>query len=154
MSTTHKISADFYDDDFQLIAIHSDLEDYAIGYAINSNCGLYLKRLEKDLLFNQNLSFSVFEWDDEMNDTYWTLISNKCAIQVDIPSDGLFEKNTSFRTDYLIKEQKEVDYFLKVDAGDEITLEQQIKSINKIPKVITAYPIDVQTLKSKRNLIF
>jgi len=154
MSTTHKISADFYDDDFQLIAIHSNLEDYAMGYAINSSCGLYLKRMKRDLHFNEDLSFSVFEWDDEMNDTYWTLISNKCTVEVDIPSDGLFGKNTSFKTDYLIKEQKEVDYFLKADTGDETILEDQIKAINKIPKVITAYTIEAQTLKSKRNLIF
>ena len=154
MLTTHKISADFYDDSFRLIAIHSDLEDYAIAYAINSSCGLFLKRMEKDLCFEENASFAVFDWDDELNDLYWTLISNKCVVEEVIPSGGLFGNNTSVRTDHLVKERKEVDYFLKVDASDEPLIEQKVRLINKISQVITAYPLDTQTLKSKRNLIF
>jgi len=152
--TTHKISADLYDDSFSLIAIHSNLEDYAITYAINSICGLYLKRMKIDLHLNENMSFSVFDWDDKINDVYWTLISNKCEIEEEIPSVGLFGNNISTRTDHLVKERKEVDYFLKVDVADENVFSQKIKDINKISKVITAYPLDTQNLKSKRNLIF
>ncbi|MEO2051736.1 IPExxxVDY family protein [Flagellimonas beolgyonensis] len=154
MLTTHRISADFYDDSFKLIAIHSNLEDYAITYAINSGCGLYLKRMERDLCLEANAMFPVFDWDDELNDLYWTLIANKCVVEEVIPSDGLFGNNTSERTDHLIKERKEVDYFLKVDAADDDLIEEQVRRINKIARVMTAYPIDTQTLKSKRNLIF
>jgi hypothetical protein len=152
--TTHRISADLYDDSFRLIAIHSDLEDYAMTYAINSQCGLYLKRMKIDLHLDENLSFSVFDWDDGMNDIYWTLISNKCVVEEVIPSGGLFENNISARTDHLIKERKEIDYFLKVEAADEATLSQKLRDIKRIDKVITAYPLETQTLKSKRNLIF
>src|SRR5690606_2512361 len=49
MLTTHRISDELYDDSYSLIAIHSDLEDYAMTYAINSECGLHLKRMDKDL---------------------------------------------------------------------------------------------------------
>ncbi|MCL6267353.1 IPExxxVDY family protein [Flagellimonas myxillae] len=154
MLTTHRISEDFYDDNFQLIAIHSGLEDFALGYAINAACGTKLGRRESDLKFSQNITFSVYDWDDELSDTFWTLISNKCAIEETIPSDGLFQDRTSLRTEYLIKERKEVDYLLKVDGVDGPTLVQQIKSINTIAKVVTAYPLETQTLKSKRNLIF
>ncbi len=154
MMTTHRISADLYDDSFRLIAIHSHLEDYAMTYAINSKCGLYLKRMKIDLHLDENLSFSVFDWDDGMNDIYWTLISNKCVVEEVIPSGGLFENNVSARTDHLIKERKEIDYFLKVEAADEATLSQKLRDIKKIDKVITAYPLETQTLKSKRNLIF
>lgn len=154
MLTTHKISADFFDDSFKLIAIHSGLEDYAMTYAINSNCGLYLKRMGHDLQVDENLSFSMFDWDDEIADTYWTLISNKCSVEVMVPSEGFFENSISYRTDHLIEERKEVDYFLKIEAVDDSMFEKQLKAINRIPKVITAYPIEAQTLKSKRNLIF
>jgi len=154
MLTTHKISADFFDDSFQLIAIHSNLEDYAITYAINSNCGLFLKRMKNDLHLEQNQSYSVFDWDDELNHMYWNLISNKCEVEQIIPSEGLFGNDVSTRTDHLIKEHKDVDYFLKVDAAEEDVLAQKIKAINKISKVITAYALDTETLKSKRNLIF
>jgi len=152
--TTHKISADLYDESFSLIAIHSNLEDYAITYAINSSCGLYLKRMKKDLRLDGKMSFSVFDWDDEMSEMYWTLISNKCEVEEEMPSLGLFDNNVSRRTDYLVKERKEVDYFLKVDSIDEALFLKKIKSINTIAKVITAYPLDTQNLKSKRNLIF
>ncbi|WP_298792476.1 IPExxxVDY family protein [uncultured Allomuricauda sp.] len=155
MLTTHKISADFYDDNFQLIAIHCGLEDYAMGYAINFICGLRLKRMKSDLELNQSLSFSMFEWEDGLSDNYWTLIANKCAIMEIMPSSGLFENSTSsIRTDYLIKEKREVDYFLKVDAGCELIIDSYVELINKIPSVITAYQVNAQTLKSKRNLIF
>ncbi|MCK0161322.1 IPExxxVDY family protein [Allomuricauda sp. F6463D] len=154
MLTTHKISADLFDDSFKLIAIHSDLEDYAITYAINSTCGLFLKRMKKDLYLEGNLAFSVFDWDDEMNDVYWTLISNKCEVEEVLPSVGLFGNNVSKRTDHLVKERKEVDYFLKVDAVDETLFTEKIKSINQIANVITAYPLETDNMKSKRNLIF
>ena len=154
MSTTHKISADFYDDSFKLISIHSSLEDYAMTYVLNFACQLYLKRMKTDLHFDQSLSFAAFEWDDEVSDTYWSLISNKCKVEVTMPSEGFFENNTSLKTGYLIRERREVDYFLKVDTENQLMLEQHVKLINKIPKVITAYSVETTTLKSKRNLIF
>ncbi|KQC30752.1 IPExxxVDY family protein [Flagellimonas eckloniae] len=154
MSTTHKISIDFYDDNFQLIAIHSSLEDYAITYAINFNCGLHLRRSGKDLEVNQNLSFSTFVWDDGISDTSWVLISNKCTVEIPIRSEGLFGNNTSLSTNHLIKERKEVDYFLKIDGEDETLIQNHVKFINSISGVITAYPVETRTLKSKRNLIF
>ena len=153
MLTTHKISADFYDEDFQFIAIHSGLEDFAMGYAINSNCGLNLKRMKKDLQLERKGTFSVFEWNDEMTDTEWMLFSNKCTVEEVVPATGFFENNTSFRIMYLIPEYREVDFFLKVDSAEPKT-EYAIKAINKLPKVVTAYEVDTQTLRSKRNLIF
>lgn len=152
--TTHKISADLYDDSFKLIAIHSDLQDFALTYAINSQCGLYLKRMKRDLCLNGNLTFSVFDWDDGMNDVYWTLISNKCVVEEEIPSNGLFGNDINVTTNHLIKERKEVDYFLKVESSDDSLFSQKIKYINQISKVITAYPLETQNLKSKGNLIF
>lgn len=154
MLTTHKISADFYDDDFQLVAIHSGLEDYAMGYAINSFCGLHLKRTKIDLELNQNLSFSIFDWEDGLSQNYWTLVTNKCSIMEIMPSVGLFETNTSIRTDFLVREKREVDYFLKVDAGCELNIDAYVKKINKISNVVTAYEVNPDELKSKRNLIF
>ena len=154
MLTTHKISADFYDDEFKLIAIHSGMADYAITYAINGECGLQLKRMASDLQVGQNLTFSIFDWDDEFSDTYWTLISNKCQVEEELPSAGFFADDTSVKNNFLIEERKEVDYFLKVDAIDESDLNKQVKTINKIANVVTAYPVEVHSLKSKRNLIF
>ena len=154
MSTTHKISADLYDDEFKLIAIHSGLADYAIAYAINGNCDLQLKRMANDLQMGEHLSFSIFDWDDEFSGIYWTLISNKCQVEEELPSAGFFAESTSVKNDYLIEERKEVDYFLKVDAIDGSDFHERVKTINSIANVVTAYPLEIQSLKSKRNLIF
>lgn len=154
MLTTHKIAADFYDDKFLLIAIHSGLDDFAIAYMLNSHCGLCLKRSRKDLKLGEGLLFPVFEWNDGQNETHWTLFSNKCAKEIDIAYGGLFKNDTSTRTDYLMPWQKEVDYFLKIDPEIETKRELQIKTIGSIFGVVTAYGVDTQNLKSKNNLIF
>ncbi|WP_222982298.1 IPExxxVDY family protein [Flagellimonas meishanensis] len=154
MLTTHRISADLYDDEFGLIAIHSSLADHAIAYAINGDCGLRLKRMANDFLVGAQVSFSIFDWDDELNGNYWTLVSNICEVEEEIPSEGFFASGTSLKKSYLVEERKEVDYFLKVEVADESLIDPLIRKINNIPNVVTAYSVEIQSLKSKRNLIF
>lgn len=152
--TTHRISDELYDDSYALIAIHSDLEDYAMAYALNSKCGLFLKRMEIDLHLGDRLSFSIFDWEDEFRDIYWCLISNACAVEEALVPGGLFESEPSAREGHLIGEHRAVDYFLKVESADAPTLAQTIDSIKALDKVVTAYALEPQNLKSKRNLIF
>ncbi|MEM8847213.1 MAG: IPExxxVDY family protein [Bacteroidota bacterium] len=153
MSATRKIIEAYYDDDFQLIAIHSGMEDFSLAYSLNKGCELQLKRSRKDLSYGKNLSFSMFDWEDEINQDYWVLFSNTCDQQVGI-SEGLFVNDFSFKTDYLVPEQKEVDYFLRIDTENRATTNAALKRINTIPKVVTAYAVDPNALKSKSNLIF
>lgn len=153
MSATRKIIEAYYDDDFQLIAIHSGLEDFSLAYLLNRGCGLRLKRTENDLYYSENLSFSIFDWEDEINQNYWVLYSNTCEQEIGI-SEGLFANDVSQKTSFLVSEQKEVDYFLKIDTDDRMIKDGVIKGINQIPNVVTAYSIDPNTLKSKNNLIF
>jgi len=154
MLTTHRISDELYDDSYSLIAIHSDLEDYAMTYAINSECGLHLKRMDKDLPLGENLGFAIFDWDDEINDTYWCLIANTCEVEEPMAVGGLFASDLSRRTHHLIKEHREVNYFLKVESGDPATIARTVNSIKALEKVKTAYTLEPQNLKSKRNLTF
>ena len=153
MSTTRKIIEAYYDEDFQLIAIHSSMEDFSLAYSLNKDCGLGLKRTEKDLKYNDSLSFTMFDWEDEINQDYWVLFSNSCERQVGI-SEGLFTNDFSLKTDFLVPEQKEVDYFLRIDTENKKTRDTTIKMINTIPNVVTAYSVDPDALKSKSNLIF
>lgn len=152
--TTHRISDEHYDDSYVLIAIYSDLEDYAMAYAINSECGLFLRRMDKDLSMGDHLNFTVFDWDDEIGDSYWCLISNSCALEEAPAPGGLFDSGFSIRRHHLIKELREVDYFLKVESADDPTIAEAINKIKALDKVKTAYTLEPQSLKSKRNLIF
>jgi len=154
MLTTHRISDELYDDSFELIAIYSDLENHAMAYAINSECGLFLKRMDKDLNMEDRLNFAIFDWDDEIGDAYWCLISNSCAVEEAPAPGGLFNSGFSIRRHHLVKELREVDYFLKVESADGPTILRAINKIKALDKVKTAYTLEFRSLKSKRNLIF
>ena len=56
---------------------------------------------------------------------------------------------------HLIPEYSKVDYFLKIHSEYEnIVLRNVITEINDITRIISAYEIGVDSLKSKNNLIF
>lgn len=153
MVTAHKITADFYEDQYTLIALHSTLDDYALAYTLNAACGLQLKRLEQDLEGDQNLSFSTFEWKDSVNEVYWILIANRCVVQEAIATEGFFAGQPVFNTHYLTREKK-VDYFLKADTLDQAILKPQLKMLHTLSKITAAYPVATPLLKLTKNLIF
>ncbi|WP_422858062.1 IPExxxVDY family protein [Flagellimonas sp. S174] len=153
MSATRKIIEAYYDDDFQLIAIRSGLDDFSLAYALNNGCDLRLKRTQNDLNYGSDLSFSIFDWEDEINQNYWVLFTNTCEQEIGI-SEGLFANDVSQKTDFLVSEHKEVDYFLRIDTDDMRIRDNIVKVINAMPNIVTAYSIDPNALKSKSNLIF
>lgn len=154
MATTHRIFEDFYEETFALLALHSSLDDYAMVYALNSTLKTKLKRTRADLDTSENFSFPFFEWKDELNHRNWTLITNYSSKEESMGSDDLFQNEISFTTNYLVPEHRDVDYFLKIEQDDQDIDDELISAILEIPKIITAYPIDVDKLKSKHNLIF
>lgn len=158
MVTTHKISEELYDDSFELIAMHCGLECYAMAYYINNTLGLRLsRRREKNEDEDKDEwleSFPIYEWKDKFNDHYWTLIANIVKEEKQNESFGIFSNESTTIAVHLVKERKEVDYFLKIEANNTELINEIVKKINSIPKVVTAYSLDMDTLKSKRNLIF
>ncbi len=153
MSAIHKISEDFYESSYTLIAIHSSLEDYSIAYLINKQLTSKLNRAPIDLDFSENVSFPFFEWKDTFNDAYWTLIINTSVEKESKKQEGLFSNELTYTTHFLVPEYKEVDYFIKIEQAVEET-EDIVKKLLMIPEIITAYSIEVTKLKSKNNLIF
>lgn len=154
MATVYKISDEFYDDSFVLIALHCSLEDYALAYAMNKVFKANFKRTKLDLDILSGVSFPMFEWQNELADQYFTLITNNSVQEEDQESEGLFQYEVSYTTHHLISEHKEVDYFLKIEQDNAVSEPKIVQSILTIPKVITAYEIDIENLKSKNNLIF
>jgi len=154
MAYSHKISDDFYGESYTFIALRSNMEDHALVFAINAYLKSNFKRTRNDLELSENFSFPVFEWKDLINDRYWTLIPNKCQKMDFLGEGGLFQQEPSYTTFYIVPEHKEVDYILKLEQEDNDLEEQLIKTLFKIPKIVTAYTLDTTKLKHKNNLIF
>ena len=157
---THKLLVDdFYDAEFSLLAVHCGLEDYRMAYVLNKYLNLRLKRNIQDLDVNYfSSSYSIYEWDDEINYTTWHLISNVCKKEEDsLQSSGsLFtESQKVLKTLHLIPEFKQVEYFLKIESdAKKINEKKIINRLMEIPQLATAYSVDPGRIKSKDYLIF
>ena len=161
--TTYKL---LMDDDgketFSLLAIHCSEEAYIIAYLLNKHLGFQLKRERLDLNYvNDGLeaSFPLFQFENTLQYTTYNLVANKCKTFVTnvYSSGGLFYDDTSEKTviTYLIPEYSKVDYFLKIHSEYEsILLRNIITEINEIKRIISAYEIGIDDLKSINNLIF
>lgn len=154
MAAVHKISGDFFEDSFTVVALHSSMEDYAMVYSLNLCLKSRFKRAPEDLDLSKHISFPIFDWRDNSDDSYWTLIRNSSQHKEDFVRSDLFENEPSFSKHYLLPEYKESDYLLKIEHEDDDLEERTIKKLLAIPKVITAYILNTDNLKSKNNLIF
>ncbi|AIZ40819.1 hypothetical protein M666_04075 [Cellulophaga baltica 18] len=154
MVAMHKMSLDFHEDSFALIALHCNIEDFKLAYTINKFLKCGFKRRKNNLVFSDTISLPVFEWKDTINDRYWMLISNSGQSEESNDNTGLFNDMPSIKKQHLIPEYKNVDYFIKLEQEDLDAETAILKSILAIPKIITAYTINTDTLKSKNNLIF
>mgnify|MGYP003637099979 FL=1 len=147
---------------FSLLAIHCSEEAYILAYLLNKHLGYHLKRERLDLNYVNNgleASFPLFQYENNFQYTTYNLVANKCksvAAHVN-SSGGLFYDDASEKTviTYLIPEYSKVDYFLKIHSEYEnILLRNIITEINDIKRIISAYEVGVDNLKSKNNLIF
>ncbi len=149
---------DSLNEEFNLLAIHTDLIDYRLAYFLNKKLGLNLSRKTFDLNFvNSKASFSVFEYVDEENLLKWNLISNIYNHNFTEKSENtdLFtSSNELIKKFNLLAEYENVNYLLKVDKNEiQIDLDDILKKIKSIPQIITLYNIN-KDLKNKEHLIF
>ena len=159
----HKLYLDEFDEiDYDLIAIHSVLEDYRLAYFLNQKLPIVLSKSNEEIgvtIKEGEAFFLKFSYDDPINDILWSLIPNKNEIVVKKKSTGqnLF-LNTAVEIAtkvYLIPELKKVDYFLKIENNKGvIEAEQIIKAINTIDRIAAVYAVIPEKIKSKNNLIF
>lgn len=159
----HKLSLDEFDEiDYNLIAIHTSLEDYRLAYFINQKLPINLAKSADEVQINikeGETKFSRFYFYDEENTVAWNLIQNKNEVvqEKDNQIQNLFS-NTSEGIStkvYLLPEFKKADYFLKIDNTDDSIDVNQIKTIlNTIDNITTVYIVETKQIKSKNNLIF
>ena len=159
MAVYKSLDDDFDNDDYLLLAIHCAIDDYRLAYLLNQYLSINLKRYVHDLDFEQASGFySIYQWEDLINQASWNLISNICIKEEDDKAvvGSLFESSSKVIKKYnLIPEHKAVNYFLKIVNDDfKVNIKQIISEIQRIPQVVTVYDVNIKHLKSKNNLIF
>ena len=161
--TLIKLLLDEFDEvDYELIAIHSSLEDYRMAFFINQNLPIILSKSKEEIIVKVNTEevlFSKFIYDDLSNDLIWTLIQNKNEIitKEKTKNQTLFlDTEVEIETKvFLLPELKKVDYFLKIEnVQSKLEVKKTISKLLNIDQISTAYKVDVNNIKSKNNLIF
>lgn len=159
----HKLDLGEFDEiDYDLIAIHTSLEDYRLAYFINQKLPINLSKSKNEIQINikeGETNFSRFYYNDTEKDVSWDLIQNKNEVTQykngntqNLFSNVTMEVSTKV---FLLPEFKKVDYFLKIENNDDTMNLSKIQTLlNTIDNVSTVYTVDTNQIKSKNNLIF
>ena len=163
MSRTISLQID-YDYDFDLIGIHTAEEDYRLCYYLNKFLNISLYRCKEDVCLKMQRSteeriYALYEYMDTYRNE-WFLVANKTYSEMNrkkVVESGIFglQETRQMKKSFLIKEKKNIDFFIQINGSLPQQKKQEIiRKIRSIPAVVTAYEIDVNTLKSRENLIF
>ena len=148
---------DFEEIDYELIAIHTSLEDYRVAYFLNQQLPILLSRSKAEIQISNKqgtTSFSRFIYEDSDSDSFWSLIQNRNVISSsDDESADLFLNMQFAANVYLLPELKKADYFLKIENSDT-SVEAIIEELQSIKQIAALYSVDISKLKNKNNLIF
>lgn len=123
---------------FKLIGINCHVKDYRLCWEINEALSFDFVKEEDYEIVNkgQKQGYSFYSYLDEENYIDYHLISNR----------GKFGR--------LVAEEKS-DFLLLIKGNIKTEELKQISTkLHQIKNILTAYPIEVENLKSKRNLIF
>ena len=157
----HRLHFEEFDEvDYELIAIHTSLEDYRLAYFINQKLPVLLRKSKNEIQINikeGTTFFSRFFFENIEKDSCWNLIQNKNEVVLNNQEikQNLFENtmmNVATKV-FLLPEMKKVDFFLKIE-NSEMASTEIIKKINSIRSLSAAYSVETSTIKSKNNLIF
>jgi len=151
---------EFDEIDYQLIAIHTSLEDYRLAYFINQNFPVLLNKNNDDISITAKAGFALlsrFSFEDESDCSAWDLIQNQTdiAFQIESVTDDLFTRsNVKVASKaYLLPEFKKVDYLLKLQNIDG-SADGISEKLQQIEQITMSYTLDTSRIKSINNLIF
>ncbi|MDO3694079.1 IPExxxVDY family protein [Wenyingzhuangia sp. chi5] len=161
MAANYLTFCELDEQDYQIIAVHTVLQDYKLAYLLNNELGFKFKRVVPDLDYvieGKKAFFSSFQYEDSKNLINWYLVKNKYKVKSFAKESlGLFQTEDAFTSSYvyLQPEVKEADFIVKVQ-GDFLASKLKIllQQINKIEGVVTAYAVDTVKLNHKEYLIF
>ena len=147
---------DFESNDFELLAIHSNLKDFKLTFLINLKLSILMAKNDNEISIKSSDGtgkFSRFSYDDLNQDITWELLKNQTNFNSNQNNTGFFSEDNI--TMNLIPELKTADYLLKIDNIDSSFKSSEIiQKINTIQNVSTIYKVDTTNLKSINNLIF
>ena len=154
----HKLNLNQFPENYHLIAIHSDLDEFRLAFFLNKKLNIGLKRKNNDIYFSeQNANYSSYEFLDETKYLKWIFFSNKSLVSEKSPDQdlSLFGKgSTALNEMNLLSQQKSVDYFLIIEnIANKTYIDKVLKKISEISGVITSFLSD-NKLENKENLIF
>jgi hypothetical protein len=159
----HKLDLGEFDKvDYNLIAIHTSIEDYRLAYFINQKLPINLSKSNEEVqikIKGGETTFSRFDYYDSENGISWNLIQNKNKFsqqRLDTVQNLFSNVTMEIATKvYLLPEFKKTDYFLKIENTRETMNVTQIRAIlNTIDSISAVYTVDANQIKSKNNLIF
>ena len=140
------------DDNFHLIAIHSNSEIFKIAFEINDRLKVSLKRI-KDISFVDKKAYhSIYKYESLKYDSKMFLFSNKSALEENQITQGLLFQDLS-QLNFIISEFPKADYFLKIEQG-EFDIPWLINNLKKCSSILSCYKVEIKNEKSKYNLIF
>ena len=154
----HKLNLNQFPENYHLIAIHSDLDEFRLAFFLNKKLNIGLKRKNNDIYFSeQNANYSSYEFLDDTKYLKWIFFSNKSLVSEKSPDQdlSLFSKgSTALNEMNLLSQQKSVDYFLIIEnIANKTYTDKVLKKISEISGVITSFLSD-NKLENKENLIF
>lgn len=118
--------------------ISSHVPDYRLCWSLNRTLGIDLTRRRNDIVEEvkgRALHYPVFELCDTDGDRRWSLISNACGRRK------------------LVTEHKQADFFLLVDPETAQRDPGILDRVRAAEFVLTAYPINMDELKSGHKLL-
>ena len=154
----HKLNLNQFPENYHLIAIHSDLDEFRLAFFLNKKLNIGLKRKNNDIYFSeQDANYSSYEFLDETKYLKWIFFSNKSLVSekiFDLDLSLFAQGNSALNKINLLSQQKSVDYFLIIEnIANKTYIDKVLKKISEISGVITSF-LSENKLENKENLIF
>lgn len=140
---SHKLEIE-YDFNFILLGIVSAAREYKLAWNLNKTLGINLKKEHDAVIeFKNKNNLQVSFLNHEANYHEVTQILNAC------------KETANGKRTFLIPELSNYDYFLKLEGPHfEDAPDHVITAIKKLPVIQYVSNIEVNTLKSRNNLLF
>ena len=136
-------------DDFNVIAIHSNLEAYLLAYRLNQNLGCLLHNTKKKSLDD---IYTRFKYISKISNDSWELISNHYKNEESYNKKNLLFDINETNKKSLIPTLDSVDFFFKIPKSKIAS--EWVTKIRNIAGIQLVYKIDKIILHNLENLIF
>ena len=156
----HHLSVEETEDNYQIIAIYTDEQDYRLAFLLNQHLNIKLAKSTSIIDKIKKTDFTVFEYEDTNLFKNWLLLSNQCFVKsktnsyntFDLFNDNpaVFEKKAHYLNKY-----KKINFLLKLIADvDKEHTHNLIDALQQIPQIYTAELILLNKINNKKLLIF